>query len=103
MAPGATQSQDPAQTQGDGQTTPENDGFFSGNVVEVAANHVTVTRTILNKRPERRTFRIDGNTKVEGKMKPQSRVTVRYAPGDDGDVALSILVRPERSPNGKKK
>ncbi len=76
---------DPAKT--------DSDAFFSGTVMEIAADHVTVSRTILGKPAERRTFKITEQTKVEGKLKAKSRVTVRYAATDEGDVALSILVR----------
>lgn len=69
------------------------DGFFSGTVTENAEDKVTVARTILGKPAENRTFVINAETKVEGKIKPKVRVTVRYAPGEQGDVALSILVR----------
>ncbi|MBS1876319.1 MAG: hypothetical protein JSU00_24100 [Acidobacteria bacterium] len=104
-APVAVCVQDPAAppSADSPQTAPENDGFFSGNVVELTSDRVSVTRTILNKRPEKRSFRINAGTKVEGKLKVKSRVTVRYAPEDDGDVALSILVRPDRSSDSKKK
>jgi hypothetical protein len=71
----------------------EMDGFFSGTVSEVAQDKVIVARTVLGKAPENRTFVINSETKVEGKIKQKSRVTVRYAPGEQGDVALSILVR----------
>lgn len=79
----------------------EPDAFFSGNVVELSADRVAVSRTILGKAPEKRTFTITPDTKVEGKMKNRSRVTVRYTRSDEGDVALSILVR-EGSDNKKK-
>ncbi len=82
---------------------PRPTAFFSGNVVEVVAEHVTVSRSILGKTPEKRTFLITPDTKVEGKLKEKSRVTVRYSAGDEGDVALSILVRDRPSKTDKKK
>lgn len=96
-----------AQDSGNGlqeiQAKADVDAFFSGVVVEIANDRVTVSRTILGKPPERRAFAVTGSTKVEGKMKQKSRVTVRYTASDEGDVALSILVRdgPER-PEKKK-
>jgi hypothetical protein len=97
-------AQDPPTTQQGGTPSePDNDGFYSGNVVELAKERVTVSRTILNKKPEQRTFAITAATKVEGKLKAKSRVTVRYTSGDEGDVALSILVRPEKSTDARKK
>jgi hypothetical protein len=86
-------------TQGKAQS----DAFFSGNVLEVTPEQVSVSRTILGKSPETRTFKILATTKIEGKMKQKSRVTVRYAAatGDEGDVALSIIVRVEKPGNKK--
>ncbi len=81
------------------ETAPAADGFFSGNVVEMAPDHVIVSRTTLGKPPVKRTFALTADTKVEGKMKNKSRVTVRYQSGEDGDVAVSILVREGK--NGK--
>jgi len=85
------------------QAKPETDTFFSGNVVEMAADHVTVSRAVLGKPPEKRTFKITPATKTEGKMKNKSRVTVRYAASDEGELAVSIIVRPDKAENGKKK
>ena len=98
--PGSAQEFRPAAAAYQDQN--DNDGFFSGNVVELAANHVTVTRSVLGRPPEKRTFKITESTKVEGKMKQKSRVTVRFVPDDDGDVAVSIIVRADKS-DGKKK
>jgi hypothetical protein len=85
------------------QRKAQNDGFFSGNVVEVTGEQVVVSRTILGKPPEKRTFKILATTKVEGKMKQKSRVTVRYAAADEGAVALSIIVRADKPDNNNKK
>ncbi len=85
------------------QGRPDAEGFFSGNVVEIATDHVAVSRTILGKASEKRIFRITADTRVEGKIKQRSRVTVRYAPGEEGDVALSILVRERTEKNDSKK
>lgn len=63
--------------------------FFSGVVTDLTAENVTVSRAILGKDPETRTFAIDHDTKIEGKLKNKSRVTVRFA----GEVAVSIVVR----------
>ena len=83
------------------QTKSEPDLFFSGNVLEMSPEHVVVSRTILGKPPEKRRFIVNASTKVEGRMKPKSRVTVRFAPSDDGDVALSVLVREEKAEKKK--
>ena len=67
--------------------------FFSGVVTALAADRLSVSRTILGKADEQRTFVITSSTRVEGKLKVKSRVTVQFAAGEDGDVAVSIVVR----------
>ncbi len=76
------------------------DGFYSGNIVELTDERMVVLRQILGK-PEKHSFMLNGETKVEGKMKVKSRVTVRYVPSDSGDLAVSVLVRDNGA--GKKK
>lgn len=78
------------------------DAFFSGNVVELGSGKVTVSRTVLGKPAEKRTFLLSGDTKIEGKLSAKSRVTVRYTPSEQGDVALSILVRDKTDKDKKK-
>lgn len=97
-SPSFARPQDPT----DQAAKPDADTFFSGNVVEIAADHVTVSRAVLGKPAEKRTFKITPETKTEGKMKNKSRVTVRYATSEEGDVAVSIIVRPERAESKKK-
>ncbi len=93
-----------ASVQDDPSQKTDAESFFSGNVVEVAPDYVVVSRTILGKASEQRTFKITEATKVEGKIKQKSRVTVRYEPADEGAVAVSILVRERTEKNdGKKK
>ena len=75
------------------QTHNDADAFFSGTVVSNSPDSVTVTRTIQGKNPERRTFIINAGTTIEGHLKQNSRVTVRFAASEEGDVALSIIVR----------
>jgi len=69
------------------------DFFFSGLVAEFTAEKIVVSRAVLGKPAEKRTFLITQGTKVEGKLKNKVRVTVRYQTNDDGDVAAAILVR----------
>jgi hypothetical protein len=79
-----------------GQETPDatqERPFFSGIVTALASDKLSVSRTILGKADEQRTFRITGSTRIEGKLKLKSRVTVQFAAGDEGDVAVSIVVR----------
>lgn len=78
------------------------DAFFSGTVVELTSDKVTVSRTVLGKPAEKRTFLLNGDTKVEGKLAPKTRVTVRYTAAEQGDVALSILVRDKTDKDKKK-
>ena len=72
---------------------PQADSFFSGFVAEYSSAKITVSRVVLGRRAEKRTFLITAETKVEGKIKNKARVTVRFASNDDGDVATAILVR----------
>ena len=84
------------------QETPEANQerpFFSGTVTELASDKLSVSRTILGKADEQRTFRITSATRIEGKLKLKSRVTVQFAAGEEGEVAVSIVVRdkPDKS------
>jgi hypothetical protein len=53
---------------------------------------VTVSRNHLGKN-ESRSFLITQETKVEGRIRVNARVTVRFRAADEGDVALHIIVR----------
>jgi hypothetical protein len=70
----------------------EPNAFFSGAVVESTEATLVVSRTVLGKK-ERHSFAVTSDTKVEGRLRTGSRVTVRYAPGDSGDSAILIVVR----------
>lgn len=70
--------------------------FLAGTVVEITAEKITVTRTVLGKKDENRTFKITPSTKVEGNVRAKDRVTVHYKSGDDGDVAVSIKLRQQQ-------
>ena len=90
LAPGPL----PAAPQGDaGQ-------FFAGTVVEHTPAQITVARVLQGKN-ESRSFRITPETKVEGSVTPQARVTVGYVTTEDGDRATLIIVRTD--PPGKRK
>ena len=54
------------------QERTEMDGFFSGTVADMSEEKVTVSRTVLGKAPENRTFVINSETKVEGKIKQKA-------------------------------
>lgn len=70
----------------------EDETFFSGNVDEVTAESLTVTREILGNPAEHRTFAINAQTKVEGKLAEGVRVTVKFHTSDDVLVAETITV-----------
>lgn len=74
----------PAQTE---------DQFFAGEVTNLDPTKITVKRTILGKRSDLKTFLITSDTRIEGKPKVKSRVTVKWVTSDQGDTAVHILVR----------
>lgn len=67
--------------------------FFAGTVTELDSTHITVSRSVLGRQPEHRTFVITPTTKMSKDLRTKERVTVRYRSDPDGDVALEILVR----------
>lgn len=78
---------------GDSKSEPKYDQTFSGPIVEVTATKITVSRSILGKPAEKRTFWIKSDTRVEGKLRVRVKVTVGYITTDDGDVARLVVVR----------
>ena len=83
-----------AQEQG---TTPAepNYEFFSGTISELPAGQIAVARTVLGKPAENRSFLINSDTKIEGKLRLKARVTVGFKSTADGDLAVRIIVRPQ--------
>jgi hypothetical protein len=77
------------------------DAFYSGSVVESTETNLVVSKTVLGK-IERRTFIRTTDTKIEGRLRAGSRVTVRYAAGDNGDTCILIVVRSGGAPAKKK-
>ena len=69
---------------------------FAGDIVNLSAAKVTVARSILGKPTEQRAFWIKPETKVEGKLKMKVKVTVGWVPSEDGDIAVLIVVRPQK-------
>jgi hypothetical protein len=90
----------PPQTATTEPTTPQAQAaprpqFFAGTVVELDANHIKVTRTLVGRPTESRSFAINPSTKMnKAAIKLHNRVTVRYKHLNDGDVALEIQPRP---------
>lgn len=88
-------SQDPTPPKPDDQKTePQYEDTFSGPIVEVSSEKVTVSRSILGKPAETHTFWIKPDTRVEGgKLRVKMKVTVGFVTTDEGDVARLIVVR----------
>jgi hypothetical protein len=83
---------------------PSYDDTFSGPVVELSATKITVSRSILGKPAEKHTFLIKSDTRVEGRLRVHTKVTVGFVSNDDGDIARLIVVRAAapKTPQDKK-
>lgn len=80
----------------------DEDNYFTGNVVESASDHLKVSR-VLQGKTEEHIFKVTGTTKIEqGRIRLKERVTVRFISGDDGDVAILVIVRPTSTQQKKK-
>lgn len=79
----------------------EDDTFFSGTLDEFTHESATVTREVLGNAPERRTFVINAQTKIEGKLTDGARVTVKFRQADDTMIAETIIVREPLKPKKK--
>jgi hypothetical protein len=85
--PGPPKSSSPA-------SEPHYDSTFSGPIVELTAERVTVSRSILGKPAEKRSFWIKPDTRIEGKLRLKVKVTVGFVTTEDGgDIARLIVVR----------
>ncbi|HVW10859.1 MAG TPA: DUF5666 domain-containing protein [Bryobacteraceae bacterium] len=75
--------------------------IFSGTVTAVAPDKITVVLKVPAKPDESRDFAIDKDTKVEGRLRVNARVSVRFNTGDDGEShALRIIVRTDTKTGG---
>lgn len=81
---------------GDSKIEPVYDQTFSGPIIELTTTRITVSRSILGKPAEKRTFWIKSDTRIEGKLRVRVKVTVGYITTDDGDVARLVVVRTSR-------
>ena len=72
--------------------------FCSGTVVDLSEESITVRRTLASREYEERRFVINAETKVEGTLKIDGRVTVGFVKTEEGEIARRILVRGRRSP-----
>lgn len=67
--------------------------MYSGTVVDLDKEKITVSRAVTGKPAEKRSFLMKTETKVEGKLKTRARVTVGFVASEEGDVAMRIIVR----------
>jgi len=72
--------------------------FFAGIVTDLSSDRVTVSRSLVGRPGENRTFLIGPKTKVNKALRMKARVTVRYQHLPEGDVALEIQVRSQTRP-----
>jgi hypothetical protein len=95
VAPGRIPAQEAAPpTPNPAPSKTASNDIFSGTVTELTAETVTVERTALLRDTVKRTFLLDSQTIVEGKLRAKARVTVRYATDENGQFhALHIIVR----------
>ena len=84
--PASARSQEPNAQEADVQ-------ILSGSVEEFDGSRIVVNRAVLGRPAELRTFTINGEPKVEGRLRQGARVTVGFRPGEGGDVAIRIIVR----------
>lgn len=87
------QSGTPVSAKPTTKTVPAND-IFSGTITAFAPDSLTVVRKVPARPDEFRPFVIDKDTKVEGKLRVNARVTVRFKADASGAVhALRVIVR----------
>ncbi len=89
VIPRATAQQAPATQQQASET-------FSGIVVELSADKITVARSILGSAAQKRTFLLRPDTRIEGRLRTKARVTVGFYTSDTGDTARLIVVREKK-------
>jgi hypothetical protein len=81
---------------------PSYDDTFSGPVVELTTTKITVSRSILGRPAEKHTFLIHADTRIEGRLRVHTKVTVGFVTTDDGDIARLIVVRGNQKPPQEK-
>lgn len=84
------------------KSEPKYDDTFSGTVVELTSERAVVSRSILGRPAEKRAFRIQSDTRIEGKLHLKVKVTIGFVTSDDGDVARLIVVRSQKSADKSK-
>jgi hypothetical protein len=86
-------AQDTDQKPDGTKAEPPYDDTFSGPIVELTGSRIVISRSILGKPPEKRTFVIKVDTRIEGKLRVRAKVTVGFITNEEGDVARLIVVR----------
>ena len=61
--------------------------------MSLTADKLTVSRRTLSLTAVTRVFLMDATTRIEGKLQPKARVTVKFEKTDAGDRAVHIIVR----------
>ena len=85
------------------KSEPSYDDTFSGPVVELSTVKITVSRSILGQPAEKRTFMINSDTRIEGRLRVRAKVTVGFVTTDNVDIARLIVVRSTQRPPQEKK
>jgi hypothetical protein len=73
-----------------------NTEFISGPVTDLSGGRIVINRAVLGKPPENRSFLVKPETKIEGRLRVNARVTVGFKPSEEGDVAVRIIVRAQQ-------
>jgi hypothetical protein len=77
-----------------GVVPPAKDQFFTGLVIAIDEESLTVSRAATGKNSATKTFVVTAATRFEGgKPQVRARVTVRYVATEDGDTAVHIILR----------
>jgi len=70
------------------------DQFFTGIVLAIDDESLTVSRAAAGKNSATKTFVVTAETTFEGgKPQVRARVTVRYVASEDGDRAVHVILR----------
>ena len=80
----------------------QDNNSFTGTLIENAPDHLKVSRE--KGKTDGRVFKMTPQTKVEGgRLKLKQRIYVRSSSGDDGDIAILVIVRPSKTQLKKQK
>lgn len=89
-APAPSFPQNPVQT----PPAKAKDRYFTGRVMAIDDESLTVNRRVLGKNPSIKIFVVDADTQFEGgRPSVGAQVTVRYVTTDLGDRAVHIILR----------